>query len=71
MPDSDAHDRQNRRGRGHWRSPSYYSDQVVRGAEDYYAGKGEEPENVLVSDVPILATVGLWATTCAAILVWS
>lgn len=35
------------------------------------AGKGEEPENVLVSDVPILATVGLWATTCAAILVWS
>jgi len=32
------------------------------------AGKGEEPENVLVSDVPILVTVALWAATCAAIL---
>jgi 4-hydroxybenzoate polyprenyltransferase len=35
------------------------------------AGKGEEPENVLVSDVPILATVALWATACAVILLWS
>jgi len=31
------------RGKGHWASPSYYSQQVVRGAEDYYAGKGEAP----------------------------
>ncbi len=30
-------------GKGHWASPSYYSEQVVRGAEDYYAGKGEAP----------------------------
>ncbi|MBA3358671.1 MAG: relaxase domain-containing protein, partial [Thermoleophilaceae bacterium] len=30
-------------GKGHWASPSYYSQQVVRGAEDYYAGKGEAP----------------------------
>jgi 4-hydroxybenzoate polyprenyltransferase len=29
---------------------------------------GEEPENTLVTDVPILVTVALWATTCAAIL---
>jgi 4-hydroxybenzoate polyprenyltransferase len=29
---------------------------------------GEEPENVLVSDRPILATVGLWALTCGVIL---
>ena len=29
---------------------------------------GEEPENVLVSDVPILVTVALWAATCAVIL---
>lgn len=29
---------------------------------------GEEPENVLVSDVPILVTVALWAATAAAIL---
>jgi 4-hydroxybenzoate polyprenyltransferase len=29
---------------------------------------GEEPENVLVRDVPILVTVVLWATLCAAIL---
>jgi 4-hydroxybenzoate polyprenyltransferase len=33
------------------------------------AAAGEEPENVLVSDLPILATVALWAATCAAILV--
>lgn len=33
------------------------------------AGKGEEPENVLVTDAPILATVAAWAVTCAAILV--
>jgi 4-hydroxybenzoate polyprenyltransferase len=32
-------------------------------------GAGEEPETVLVSDLPILVTVGLWAATCAAILV--
>src|ERR687885_3047027 len=30
-------------GKGHWASPEYYSQQVVRGAEDYYAGKGEAP----------------------------
>lgn len=35
------------------------------------AGKGEEPENVLVTDVPILATVAVWAAACAAILMWS
>jgi len=29
---------------------------------------GEEPENVLVSDVPILVTVALWGATSAAIL---
>jgi len=29
---------------------------------------GEEPENTLVTDVPILVTVALWAATCAAIL---
>ena len=27
--------------------------------------------NVLVSDVPILATVALWAAACAAILLWA
>jgi 4-hydroxybenzoate polyprenyltransferase len=31
-------------------------------------GLGEEPDVVLVKDVPILVTVGLWAATCAAIL---
>ena len=31
-------------------------------------GTGEEPENVLVSDPPILVTVALWAAACAAIL---
>ena len=30
---------------------------------------GEEPENVLLGDVPILLTVAAWAVTCAAILV--
>jgi 4-hydroxybenzoate polyprenyltransferase len=29
---------------------------------------GEEPENVLLSDWPILATVAVWAATCGAIL---
>jgi 4-hydroxybenzoate polyprenyltransferase len=29
---------------------------------------GEEPENTLVSDVPILVTVALWAATSAAVL---
>ena len=29
---------------------------------------GEEPENVLLGDVPILLTVAAWAVTCAAIL---
>lgn len=29
---------------------------------------GEEPENVLLSDRPILATVAVWAATCGAIL---
>ncbi|MBA2332911.1 MAG: UbiA prenyltransferase family protein [Actinobacteria bacterium] len=35
------------------------------------AGKGEEPENVLMTDLPILATVAMWAAACAAILVSS
>lgn len=29
---------------------------------------GEEPENVLLSDVPILATIAAWAATAAAVL---
>ena len=29
---------------------------------------GEEPENVLLTDVPLLVTIGSWAATCAAIL---
>ena len=29
---------------------------------------GEEPENVLLGDPPILVTVAAWATLCAAIL---
>jgi 4-hydroxybenzoate polyprenyltransferase len=32
---------------------------------------GEEPENVLLGDVPILVTVAAWAATCGAILVLS
>jgi 4-hydroxybenzoate polyprenyltransferase len=32
------------------------------------AGKGEEPENVLMTDAPILAAVAAWAVACAAIL---
>lgn len=32
------------------------------------AGKGEEPENVLMTDAPILAAVAAWAIACAAIL---
>lgn len=31
-------------------------------------GLGEEPEAVLVSDLPILATVALWATACAVLI---
>jgi 4-hydroxybenzoate polyprenyltransferase len=31
-------------------------------------GLGEEPDAVLVKDVPILVTVALWAATCAVIL---
>ena len=31
-------------------------------------GLGEEPENVLVRDVPILVTVALWTLTCAVVL---
>ncbi len=31
---------------------------------------GEEPENVLLGDRPLLATVAAWAAACAAILVW-
>jgi 4-hydroxybenzoate polyprenyltransferase len=34
-------------------------------------GAGEEPDAVLVTDVPILVTVALWAATCAAILALS
>ncbi len=30
-------------GGGHWRSAEYYTEQVARGAEDYYAGHGEAP----------------------------
>jgi 4-hydroxybenzoate polyprenyltransferase len=29
---------------------------------------GEEPENVLLTDVPLLATIASWAVTCAVIL---
>ena len=32
---------------------------------------GEEPEHILLSDRPILAAVGLWALTAAAILAWA
>jgi len=32
---------------------------------------GEEPENVLLGDIPILVTVAAWAALCAAILVLS
>jgi hypothetical protein len=31
-------------------------------------GAGEEPENVLLGDLPILATVAIWAVVCAALL---
>ena len=31
-------------------------------------GLGEEPETLLVEDVPLLATVAVWAAACAAIL---
>jgi 4-hydroxybenzoate polyprenyltransferase len=34
-------------------------------------GAGEEPDAVLVTDVPILVTVALWAATCAVILALS
>ena len=30
---------------------------------------GEEPENVLLGDTPILATVAAWAALCAVILI--
>jgi hypothetical protein len=30
---------------------------------------GEEPENVLLGDVPILLTVAAWAALCGTILV--
>lgn len=30
--------------------------------------RGEEPENILLGDLPILLTVAAWAATCAAIL---
>src|SRR5215212_10816075 len=36
----------------------------------HHAGEGEEPENVLVGDIAILATVVTWAAACAAILLW-
>jgi hypothetical protein len=32
---------------------------------------GEEPEQILLSDRPILAAVALWALTAAAILAWA
>ena len=31
-------------------------------------GLGEEPENMLLTDVPLLVTIAAWATTCAVIL---
>ena len=31
-------------------------------------GLGEEPENMLLRDVPLLATIAAWAATCAVIL---
>ena len=31
-------------------------------------GLGEEPEALLVEDLPLLATVAAWATACAVIL---
>ena len=31
-------------------------------------GLGEEPNQVLVSDKPILVAVGLWVAICAAVL---
>ena len=31
---------------------------------------GEEPENVLLGDIPILLTVAIWAVACAVILAW-
>ncbi len=34
-------------------------------------GRSEEPENVLLRDGPILATVAAWAIACAAILLWA
>lgn len=37
----------------------------------HHAGGGEEPENVLVGDLPILATVALWAAVSGTILLWS
>jgi 4-hydroxybenzoate polyprenyltransferase len=37
----------------------------------HHASKGEEPENVLLGDVPILATVLAWAGACGAILLWA
>ena len=30
-------------GGGQWRSAEYYTEQVARGAEDYYSGHGEAP----------------------------
>jgi hypothetical protein len=32
---------------------------------------GEEPENVLLTDVPLLLTVASWVATSGAILVWT
>jgi hypothetical protein len=29
---------------------------------------GEEPENVLLTDVPLLLTIAAWALTCAIVL---
>jgi 4-hydroxybenzoate polyprenyltransferase len=37
----------------------------------HHAGQGEEPENVLLGDRPILATVLAWAGVCAAIVLWA
>jgi hypothetical protein len=31
-------------------------------------GLGEEPENVLLTDVPLILTIVAWAATCAVIL---
>ena len=40
----------------------------ARGYAISWVDMGEEPEQVLLRDVPILAAVSLWAVTCAVVL---